>query len=76
MRKILILVVTALISIGAYAASYTVKYKVGNSHRTTTLELKGGTESEAKAELVRRGTVSKKDADKIIILEITAKNKK
>ncbi|GEM_PF-5737405 len=73
MRKICGFILACLISISSFAASYTVKYKVGNSHRTTTLNLKGGTESEAKAELIRRGSVNKKDTDKIIILEIKAK---
>lgn len=73
MKKFCILVLACLFSVSSYAASYTVKYKVGDSHRTATLELKGGSESEAKAELVRKGSVNKKDKEKIIILEIKAK---
>lgn len=58
-------------------AQYTVKYKIkGNSsitHSTTVLWLENGTENEAKAELLRRGTVGKSNADKIIIVEIKKK---
>lgn len=48
---------------------YEVTYKVGMSSRgTTILMLYGGTESEAKEELYRRGTVSR--TEEIIILRI------
>ncbi|MDL2213107.1 hypothetical protein LJC21_02800 [Bacteroides sp. OttesenSCG-928-E20] len=77
MKKIISLFIVLCISIASFAAQYTVKYKIkGNAsttHATTTLELKNGTESEAKAELVRKGTVSKKNADNIIIVEVKKK---
>jgi len=77
MRKIISLIIVLCISIASFAAQYTVKYKIKSSssttHSTVTLELKNGTESEAKSELVRRGTVNKKNADKIVIVEIKKK---
>ena len=47
---------------------YEVTYKVGMSRGTTILMLYSGTESEAKEELYRRGTVSR--TEEIIILRI------
>ena len=48
--------------------NYKVKYKVDNSTSSTTLNLYGGTESQAIAELKRRSSVPK---DKnVIILSI------
>lgn len=77
MKKFISFLIVLCISAVSLAAQYTVKYKIkGNSstsHSTTVLELKNGTESEAKAELVRRGAVSKSNADKIIIVEIKEK---
>lgn len=77
MKKFISFLIVLCISVVSLAAQYTVKYKIKGStsttHSTTILELKKGTESEAKAELVRRGTVSKNNADKIIIVEIKKK---
>ena len=78
MKKLLLTALSLALPLAMLAAQYTVKYQIkskgSTSHRTATLELKNGTESEAKAELVRRGTVSKKNADKIVIVEIKKKN--
>lgn len=77
MKKIISFLIVLFISVVSFAAQYTVKYKIKGSssttHSATVLELKKGTESEAKAELVRRGTVSKSNADKIVIVEIKKK---
>lgn len=45
--------------------SYTVKYRVNHTNSKVTLQLHGGSESEAIAKLKQRGTVSK---DAIIII--------
>lgn len=77
MKKVISFLIVVCISAISLAAQYTVKYKIksnsSTTHSITTLELKKGTVSEAKAELVRRGTVSKNNADKIIIVEIKKK---
>ena len=77
MKKIVLLLCAAFMSVSVYADQYVVKYVVksagSTTHNTTTLELKNGTEDEAKKELVRRGTVGKQNADKIIIIEIKKK---
>ncbi|MDL2309677.1 hypothetical protein LJC39_00950 [Parabacteroides sp. OttesenSCG-928-B22] len=75
MRKFCIAILACFFCVMSYATSYTVKYKVGDSHRTATLNLQGGTESEAKEKLIKQGSVSKKDRDRIIILEIKIKGK-
>ena len=76
-RKIVLLLCAAFISVSVYADQYIVKYTVKSAgstmHNITTLELKKGTAEEAKAELVRRGTVGKQNADKITIVEIKKK---
>lgn len=74
MRKFILSIVCVFACFVAFAkANYEVKYRVGNSNCTTTLYLEAGTESEAKVKLIERGTVSKKEADKIIILSIKKK---
>lgn len=67
----------AIVFLLAYADQYVVKYEVkGNgstTHATATLELKNGTAEEAKDALVRKGTISKQNKDKITIKEIKKK---
>ena len=72
MKKLITTFFVLFISIATcFADSYTVKYKIvskgSTTHSTATLELKNGTESEAKAELVRKGTVSKENAKKLLL---------
>ena len=78
MKRLLILFVATFMGFMAYAARYEVKYQVrsetSTSHCTAILELKNGTEQEAVEALVRRGTVSKKNAHKVVIVEIKKKN--
>lgn len=50
-------------------ATYTVKYKVGNTSTGRKLQLQGGSESEAIAKLKQQGNVPA-NAD-VIILSIT-----
>lgn len=77
MKKLITLFSALLLCASAYADPYIVKYTVKSAgstmHNITTLELKKGTAEEAKAELVRRGTVGKQNADKITIVEIKKK---
>lgn len=77
MKKVIVMLFAVFLYVSAYADQYIVKYTVksagSTTHSTTTLELKNGTAEEAKAELVRRGTVGKQNADKITIVEIKRK---
>jgi len=47
-------------------SNYKVKYKVDNAHSMRTLQLNGGTESEAIAKLKQQSSVPK-DAEVIIL---------
>ena len=78
MRRFLLTVVMLCSCMMMFADRYVVKYQVkGNtstSHCQTTLELKEGTAEEAKKVLVQRGTVSKANIDKVVIVEIKKAN--
>lgn len=53
---------------------YMVKYEVrgtgSTSHCQTTINLYGGTSDEAKQALLRRGTISKGNIDKVVIIGV------
>lgn len=57
-----------------YVVKYQVKGNTSTSHCQTTLELKEGTAEEAKKALVQRGTISKANIDKVVIVEIKKAN--
>ena len=77
MKKILLSCALMLSCLSALADQYVVKYIVkgeaSSTHAQTTIELKHGTAEEAKEALVKRGTVSEKNKDNIVIVEIKKK---
>lgn len=77
MRKILLVLALSFVSSLAFADQYIIKYSIkgagSTTHSTTSIELKNGTENEAKEALVKRGTVGKQNKDNITIHEIKKK---
>ena len=77
MKKLMTLFCTLFLCVVMYGEQYVVKYTVkgtgSTSHCTRILELKSGTAEEAKEKLVKQGTVSQKNFDKITIIEIKKK---
>ena len=74
MKRLLLTALLACSFMVMFADKYVVKYDIkgpaSTTHCQTTLELKEGTEAEAKKALVQRGTVSKANIDKVVIVEI------
>lgn len=72
MKRILLTGVLLCSSLGMYADLYMVKYEVRGTGSTSHCQtnLNGGTADEAKQALVRRGTISKENIDKVVIVEV------